>query len=95
MLLNGTSVEFQIDTGAEVTVIPKSVFNQLEGANLQTTQRTLRGPSQYALPVTGQFRGKLTLGNQVTEQDVYVIRRLFRPLLGRPAIEALGTCKSH
>ena len=90
VLLNGTSVQFQIDAGAEVTVIPKSMFTQLEGANLQPSQKTLRGPSQYALPVTGQFRGRLALGNQEVQQDVYVIGKLLRPLLGRPAIEALG-----
>ena len=73
-----------------VTAIPKSVFTQLKGANLQPPQRTLRGPSQYALPVTGQFKGKLALGNQEVQQDVYVIGKLLRPLLGRPAIEAVG-----
>lgn len=33
--------------------------------------------------------GKLALGNQEVQQDRYVISRLLRPLLGRPAIEAL------
>ena len=87
VLFNGTPIRFQIDTGAEVT---ESISPQLKGANLQSSQRTLRGPSQNALPTTGQFMGTITYGNQVIQQEVYVINTLLKPLLGRPAIEALG-----
>ena len=44
--LNHSPVKFQIDTGAEVTVISGGVFEKLSGANLQPSQRTLRGASQ-------------------------------------------------
>ena len=88
--LNDSQIKFQIDTGAEVTVIPGGVFEKLSGANLHPSQRTLRGASQIALPVIGKFTGKLTLGDRTTLQEVYVVDKLHKPLLGRPAIEALG-----
>ena len=88
--LNGTPVWFLIDTGAEVKVIPSEVLEKLDGTNLQPPQRTLRGASQSALPVNDQFTGKLTRGDRTTHQEVYVADELHKPLLGRPAIEALG-----
>ena len=88
--LNHSPVKFQIDTGAEVMVIPGGVFEKLSGANLQPLQRTLCGASQRALPVIGQFTGKLALGDRTTLQEMYVVEKLHKPLLGRPAIEALG-----
>ena len=88
--LNHSLVKFQIDTGAEVTVIPGGVFEKLSGANLQPSQRTLSGTSQRALPVIGQFTGKLALGDRTILQEMYVVEKLHKPLIGMPAIEALG-----
>ena len=134
--LNHSPVKFQIDTGAEVTVIPAGVFEKLSGAKLQPSQRTLRGASQRilplivqftgklaledwktarpfespasdwtvhrktctgrpqdplrVLPLIGQFTGKLALEDRKTLQEVYVVDKLHKPLLGRPAIEAMG-----
>ena len=47
--LNGQSVKFCIDTGAEVTVIPEQVYQQLRSPPLLSSQRTLRGPSHNKL----------------------------------------------
>ena len=41
--LNDTPAQFQIDTGAEVTVIPTGLYEKLSGASLHPPQRTLRG----------------------------------------------------
>ena len=88
--VNGVAVQFCIDTGAEVTVIPASVFRKLNETRLQPPQKVLKGPSQNALPVKGQFTGNLALGDHSSKQEVYVVNKLRQPLLGRPAIEALG-----
>ena len=42
-----------------MTVIPASVFQKLNGIRLQPPQKILKGPSQKALPVKGQFIGNL------------------------------------
>ena len=88
-LLNGKPVPFHRDTGADVRVIPTSVWLQLDGAELRPSQRTLRGPSQEPLPVIGHFEGEFVLGNLQSHQDVYVVNNLPKPLLGRATIEAL------
>ena len=85
--LNDTPVKFQI-----VTVIPTSMHSKLSGTNLRPSQRTLHGPSQCALPVLGQFTGNLVMGDYETHQDMYMygLDKMHTPLLGQPAIEALG-----
>ena len=53
--VNGIFIKFQIDTGAEVTVLSERDFKRLGGVTLLPSQRTLRGPNQNLLPVKGQF----------------------------------------
>ena len=94
VLVNEQPVKFSIDTGADVTVIPEYVYQQAAGRiNLQPTSRKLCGPSHYALSVMGKCVVKLKKGSRETEETVYVVRSLHRPLLGRPAIESLRLVK--
>ena len=86
--MNGIFVEFQIDTGAEVTVISEQDFKRLGEVTLLPSQRTLRGPNQNSLSLKGQFSGKLRVGKRATEQTIYVVDGLHKSLLGQPAIQA-------
>ena len=61
VLLNETPMEFHIDTGAEVTVISDLIFHKLHDTTLLPSTRILWGPSQEALPVRGQFKGKIRI----------------------------------
>ena len=81
--VNGVAVPFCIDTGAEVTVIPACVFRKLSRTRLKPPVKILKGPSQNPLPVKGQFTGRLVLGHQTSQQDIYVVNNLHQPLLGR------------
>lgn len=87
--LNGYTEEFCIDTGAEVTVIPECTYQSCGNPELMSARRVLRGPGQNELQVRGEFRGTMKVGDQSTEQQVYVVPGLQKPLLGQPAIEAL------
>ena len=49
--LNNVDVKFKIDTGADVTVIPESVFKKLQGVQLQPCSRSLSGPCQNNIKV--------------------------------------------
>ena len=51
---------------------------------------SLMGPNQQKLPLVGWFQAKLRKGEKEVVEDVYVVRHLQWPLLGRPAIKALG-----
>ena len=90
LLLNGVLTEFDIDTGAEVSVISETQHQKIGSPFLSPPAKRLRGPSNYSLPVTGCFTGALKRGSQEVQQDVYVVKNLHRHLLGRPAIDALG-----
>ena len=89
LMLNGTPTEFEINTGAEVTAISKERHEKIGSPPLSRPSQTLKGPSDYSLPVTGCFTGLLKRGSQEVQQQIYVVRNLRRQLLGRPAIEAL------
>ena len=91
--LNGEKMEFKIDTGAGVTAIPSHQYSKKTHGALQPPKIPLYGPGRQRLDVQGHFKGKLEIRNKTTEQDVYVVAKLMRPLLGLPAIEALTLVK--
>ena len=84
--LNKRAITFKIDTGADVT---DTDYNENKDGPLSTCNKKLSGPSRGALDVCSQFTGQLQRNSVSTTQDIYVIRGLHTPLLGRPAIEAL------
>ena len=88
--LNGNSVEFCIDTGAEVTVIPEHMYREIGSPDLLPLDRDLKGPSDNRLQTIGRFIGTFQKESIAVKQNVYVVRHLHKPLLGRPAIERLG-----
>ena len=88
--INAVYQVFKIDTGADVTVIPKSMFQKLSGAKLHHSMKRLRGASLYPLSVVGQFKGTLQYKERSIEEEIFVIEGLETALVGRPAIQALG-----
>ena len=88
--LDGMPTNLLIDTGVEVTVISEETHNAIGNPPLALARRSLKGPSNHTLPVKGCLTAKLQWGDKETLQEVYVVERLHRQLLGRPAIEALG-----
>ena len=89
IMLNGQEIEFKIDTGADVTVIPESNHDATRDGPLAPPGRSLSGPSQQTLDVLGQFSGRLNRNDTEVKQDIFVIHGLQKALLGRPAIECL------
>ena len=87
--LNNKLVDFCIDTGAEVTVVPETVYELLGRPQPIPIDRQLKGPSSNSLRVKCQFIGTFQKGNLTVDQSVYVVENLHKPLLGRPTIEAL------
>ena len=87
--LDGVSVIFKLDTGADVTVVPEHIFKKTHRW-LQESKIKLTCPGQQPLDVCGVFEAQVQSHEKATTQNVYVIRGLKTPLLGRPAIEALS-----
>ena len=88
--LNKRDIEFKIDTGADVTVIPESQYCKEQDGPLIPTKRILTGAGRNPLGVRGRFTGVLRVNGKTLSQDIYVVSELRTPLLGRPAIEGLN-----
>ena len=89
VLLEKTSVNFKLDTGAEVTAITEETFKQLNGITMNKPSKSLHGPARQSLNVLGQFTGQLSYKGKSSSQAIYVIRGLKTNLLGLPAITSL------
>lgn len=87
--LNNREVEFKVDTGADVSVLPEEHYQPGRDGALEKMTRKLSGPVGNQLQVLGKISGYIKRGGEHTIQDIYVVRGLTRPLLGKPAIEAL------
>ena len=86
--VNGQDMEFRIDTGADVSVIPDRCFKNKE--SLKKTEKKLFGPGGTKIDVVGVFRATIEKDkSKKTDQDLYVVKGLKKPLLGKPAIDAL------
>ncbi len=90
LLVDNKSLSFKIDTGADVTVIPESAYGRMTGVKLLRPNRILYGPGQSALKVLGKFTANMKTTEVTSKQEVFVVRGLKTPLLGRPAIQALN-----
>lgn len=91
--LNGETKEFKLDTGAGVTAIPTHHYSTEKHGILQLPKIPLYGPGRQPLEVKGYFRGRLKVRDKHTEQDIYMVNKLTKPLLGLPAIKALTLVK--
>ena len=86
--VNGQKMEFRIDTGADVSVIPDKCFKNKDV--LTKTEKKLFGPGGTKLDVVGVFKATVEKSQKKSDQDLFVVKGLKKPLLGKPAIEALN-----
>ncbi|KAJ1526442.1 hypothetical protein ONE63_009576 [Megalurothrips usitatus] len=88
--VNKIPAKFQVDTGADVTVISEETYRaQFAAIPLRDTRHRLRGPSRRFLTVLGVLETSIGWRDRAAEQAVYVIKEKTSSLLGRPAIEDL------
>ncbi|XP_048586199.1 uncharacterized protein LOC116611839 [Nematostella vectensis] len=85
--LEGIPVSFKLDTGADVTVIPEQIFKKT-GCKRSNTRLT--GPGQQKLKVQGMIEAHITHKYKSIKENIFVVKDLMRPLLGRPTIETLN-----
>ena len=71
--LNEVPVQFKIDTGADASAIPESVFKQLQDVSLTHSDHCLTGPSQHQLQVSGQFIATLKYGTKKTKENFLLL----------------------
>lgn len=72
--LNNSPVSFKINAGADVTIVPESIYNSLHPSPTQIkSSKTLFGPADTALPTHGYFMGKITHAEKATDQEIFVV----------------------
>ena len=89
--INDNPVNFKIDTGADVSVIPARLFLELKNCvTLKHTNKVLLGPCNYKLDFIGKFDAKLKSCDSSIDDEIFVINGLERPLSGRKACKTLN-----
>lgn len=92
----GTDLKFKLDTGAQVNVIPLSVFHQLKTTcklQLQPTSRTLTGYGGQPLVVKGMCKMHCAYKDCSMMLDFYVVNTKAPPVLGLNACLDLDLIK--
>ena len=67
--LNGRSIFFCIDTGAEVTIISKKIYTKIGGPDFKILDKTLKGPRGDQLGCKGDFVGCLQKGDLTIKEE--------------------------
>ena len=91
--VNECKFHFKLDSGADVTVVPKGVYDKISSKRsleLLPTNKTLLGPCKYRLNCLGKFNAKITSKNKSIIEEIYVIRDLSTPLLSKSACVSLN-----
>ena len=86
--IHSRPVNFRIDTGADVTVVPDRFFSKTSPL-IQKTGKILFGLGQSKINVLGRVHATMAVGEVSSDQDRYVVVDLKEPLLERLATEVL------
>ena len=90
--LNQNKLQFKLDSGADVSVIPLSLYERLaekQSLKLEPTNKILLGPCNYKIKCSGKFLGNLSTDSRSLQEEIYVVKGLQTPLLGRMASSQL------
>ena len=79
---------FKIDTGADVTAVPKTLYTKGRFSCLERATLILKGPGRSPLGVEGKFTTTIKRGDKSTKEDIYVVDGLSPSLLSRRAATA-------
>ena len=77
------AIRFKVDSGADVTVIPKEELYKLglDESNIQKTNKQLYGPSKQRIQCLGFVKTRFAWGDLAGEQIIYVCDGLKQALL--------------
>ena len=89
--VNYQVINFKLDTGADLSVLPASIYDSLEpSVKLEPTNKVLLGPCNYKLNCIGKFQAKPTANQKCINNEFYVVKCLERSLLSRYASQSLN-----
>ena len=84
---NGT-IQFKLDTGADVTVMPPTDLQKLgmKETDIRHTHKKLYGANGQRIQCLGFVSVEFTWGDKTEKQIIYVCKNIRRALLGKPTI---------
>ena len=82
--IEGSDVRVKLDTGAEVNVMPKRVYDQLKKCNKKITKTSvkLHGYGGYDIPVIGTIRLECSVNDVQKLTDFHVAQTKSKTILG-------------
>ncbi|XP_053690842.1 uncharacterized protein K02A2.6-like [Sabethes cyaneus] len=91
--LNGTQVQLQLDTASDITVISRQVWSNIGGPVLSSASVKAKTASGNYLPLVGEFRCEVTIGETSRVCVVYVTDKQLQ-LLGSDLVDSFGLWSS-
>ena len=84
-------IEFEVDTGASVTIIPEDIYSEkLSHATLMPCKKTLRTYTQETMDLAGQIKVDISYRSQELTSDIVVAKLSKQPaILGRDLLSHL------
>ena len=87
--VNGHSLPFRVDTGADVNVISQESYDKAFASKLLSASPVLRGPDLKDIKTSGYFKAIISYGSKTTSTLVYVLPKS-ASLLSRKVCQELG-----
>ena len=91
--INGKSVDFKVDTGADVTIITEKEYEKFPHIILLEPTTPLVMIDSTRLSSPGYFMAEMKKGDKTLKENVYVVKGAKKNLLGHRASEGLGIVK--
>ena len=95
MPASNNTINFKIDTGADITVVPQEKLTKLNIYlnALKQTRKKLIGPGNNELKCIGYTYITFQWGDKRSTELIYICQNLTKALLGKPAINRLQIVK--
>lgn len=89
--VNGTPLEFQVDTGAAISAISVQQYkNELKHVPMEKTTMKIFGYTGEPLHIAGVVRAEVKLNKITTFGKIYIVHQGGPPILGRNLLNKLG-----
>ncbi|UYV65226.1 K02A2.6-like [Cordylochernes scorpioides] len=92
--VNNRQINFKIDTGADVNVLPlQNYYQSFQRIKLEKSDKILQGPNGIPLETVGMIHVKLQNKGQHLNSKIYIVDKLKQPLLSGETSEKLNTVR--
>jgi hypothetical protein len=85
-----TKVDFQLETGAPITLVDDRVWNQLRKPKLNPLKMKLNSFTGHSIPLKGETQVNLKYNDQTFQLRMFVLCESGTNMLGREWVESLG-----